>query len=543
MKHDESSAGDGARQDPVAGEQVSGNLEVIAFGRGKDVNKVIPGDSFDPHIELPREEFERLISTHQAGERMGSYICRPMGGNGRRRDANTEPWALLAVDLDLLTPDEFKELQGWCASAGLDCTLVSTHSHTAQAPRARLWIGCSRAVTADEGRVLHDAFLQRMVFPFVADPALKKPSQPIFLPRCPAERWNERFSQRYPGKRLGVDQMLQGYAVVDSAKRRGEQHWGAGFRIAGGAGEYFIKHRDVRSLLTAHAYIGRGNRLIAPGSVKREPAVIVYSDNTLISYHDPAHDPLAVDTPAGFRRKHDAFAAFCILEHGNDFDSAAKAAVQWARANGYTEPQKSRSLPDDRDSGTEVLLGDTPPVDWIAEGFLAATGITLLAGRPKGGKSTLVYQLLFCATTGLPFLGAPIAKQVKAVIISKDDPSRTRVRRRFQTISKMMPGASDPDVKFAFRTNMLAIFYAWGRGAEALAQFDLLLDQHPDCKLIVVDAWASIKAAAGRKDGALFDADYDEVGELGKWAARRHVQLLLLIPYPQGAVEQRQPDR
>jgi hypothetical protein len=54
----------------------------------------------------------------------------------------------------------------------------------------------------------------------------------------------------------------------------------------------------------------------------------------------------------------------------------------------------------------ESLLENVPPEpDWKARGYIATYALTLLAGRPKVGKSTLVFALLAKLVAGEPFAG------------------------------------------------------------------------------------------------------------------------------------------
>jgi hypothetical protein len=73
------------------------------------------------------------------------------------------------------------------------------------------------------------------------------------------------------------------------------------------------------------------------------------------------------------------------------------------------------------------FLGDPvvpppPPPDWLWEGYLAAKNVTLLAGRWKAGKTTLLSILLARLKTGGQLAGLPIA-QGSAVVVSEEDDS------------------------------------------------------------------------------------------------------------------------
>jgi DNA-binding transcriptional ArsR family regulator len=54
----------------------------------------------------------------------------------------------------------------------------------------------------------------------------------------------------------------------------------------------------------------------------------------------------------------------------------------------------------------ESLVENVPAEpDWALRGYIAPYAVTLLAGRPKVGKSTFVFALLTCVRTGEPFAG------------------------------------------------------------------------------------------------------------------------------------------
>jgi predicted ATP-dependent serine protease len=55
------------------------------------------------------------------------------------------------------------------------------------------------------------------------------------------------------------------------------------------------------------------------------------------------------------------------------------------------------------------LLASAPEPDWLWHGMLAAGSVTLLAGAPKAGKTTLIAGLLQALEIGSPFLGLETA--------------------------------------------------------------------------------------------------------------------------------------
>ena len=79
-----------------------------------------------------------------------------------------------------------------------------------------------------------------------------------------------------------------------------------------------------------------------------------------------------------------------------------------------------------------LLTRDFPPLVWLVPGLIALGQLVLLGGRPKGGKSWLVLQLIQCVDTGQPFLGKE-TRTAKALYIALEDGER-RVYQRCQLL-------------------------------------------------------------------------------------------------------------
>ena len=82
--------------------------------------------------------------------------------------------------------------------------------------------------------------------------------------------------------------------------------------------EQFNRAHNVESLLTAHGYTQHGQRWLCPQSSTGLPGVSV-TDGKVYSHHGA--DPLANG------HQNDAFAVYCLLEHGGDVSKAVKAAA------------------------------------------------------------------------------------------------------------------------------------------------------------------------------------------------------------------------
>lgn len=95
--------------------------------------------------------------------------------------------------------------------------------------------------------------------------------------------------------------------------------------------EQFNRAHEVESLLTAHGYTQHGQRWLCPQSSTGLPGVSV-TDGKVYSHHGA--DPLANG------HQNDAFAVYCLLEHGGDVPKAVKAA---ARLFGLNEKPASKT--------------------------------------------------------------------------------------------------------------------------------------------------------------------------------------------------------
>lgn len=78
-------------------------------------------------------------------------------------------------------------------------------------------------------------------------------------------------------------------------------------------------------------------------------------------------------------------------------------------------------------------------IPWVWDGYLADGRLTLLAGPPKVGKTTLVYQLLAAVALGKPFLGREVA-QANVLILGLEEHPGDMIDRLRTVITEDMRG-------------------------------------------------------------------------------------------------------
>ena len=78
----------------------------------------------------------------------------------------------------------------------------------------------------------------------------------------------------------------------------------------------------------------------------------------------------------------------------------------------------------------DLLTEQTHDEKWLWDGILSEGGLSLLAGKPKAGKSVLVRNLAYHIARGLPFLGRQ-CRQGRVVYLAFEE-SRKGVKRHFE---------------------------------------------------------------------------------------------------------------
>ena len=142
---------------------------------------------------------------------------------------------------------------------------------------------------------------------------------------------------------------------------------------------------------------------------------------------------------------------------------------------------------------------------------LLYVGLTILASRPKDGKSFMSIKLGLCLALGLGFLGLP-AVQCGVLILALED-TLDRIRDRLAGLP--------------YEKNGL-LHFATSSGGLPSALFQELDDQlaaFPDIRVVVVDTLQKIRHRTGDVG---YNADYEDLGRLKEYADERGIAILLL---------------
>jgi hypothetical protein len=164
----------------------------------------------------------------------------------------------------------------------------------------------------------------------------------------------------------------------------------------------------------------------------------------------------------------------------------------------------------------ELRSMELPPVVWFVDDVITH-GLWILAGPPKVGKSYLVLDLLLAlATGGLAFGSIPVDATTVLYLALEDNARRIRSRLSHLRLddtgwpSNFHLTNHSPKLD----TGLLPALEAW-------------LDQHPDCRVVVIDTLARVRGKRNR-DEDLYSGDSRVTEQLQALAMRRDIAVIIV---------------
>ena len=150
-----------------------------------------------------------------------------------------------------------------------------------------------------------------------------------------------------------------------------------------------------------------------------------------------------------------------------------------------------------------------PPLQWAIPDLLPE-GLTLLAGKPKFGKSYFSLQMAVAVAAGEA--GALGSKKIEAgdVLVCALEDSTRRLKDR---LARIYPFGGAP-ARLDFATS-------WPRlDQRGIEELDAWCDRHPDARLIILDTWRAIKPTGNGRSSA-YDEDATAAAPLLEFVKRR----------------------
>lgn len=182
------------------------------------------------------------------------------------------------------------------------------------------------------------------------------------------------------------------------------------------------------------------------------------------------------------------------------------------------QPQAKPTPPLEIYGADDLMRLDLPAMKWAVDGLIPE-GATILAGRPKIGKSWLVLNTALAIALGGVVLGRTPVQPGRVLYLALEDGKR-RLQRR---IAKLLPVQclAEPPPLLRLSTN-------WPRSSEGgIDALNTWIDQNPDCRLIVIDTMARIRDKR-RSDVGLYDEDYAAIAMLQALGLQRGIAVLIV---------------
>lgn len=174
----------------------------------------------------------------------------------------------------------------------------------------------------------------------------------------------------------------------------------------------------------------------------------------------------------------------------------------------------------------ELMGQNFEPPRWAVDDILPE-GLTILAGKPKSGKSWMALDIALAISRGDKVLGDYDTTKGEALYLALEDNGR-RLRDRLNAIA-------DEDKT---RENS-RLFYCTdipGMGNGGITALESWLNEHPDCRLVIIDTLARFMPPTERGANA-YQSDYAIAARLQTLAIKYQIALLLVHHLRKGKSE------
>jgi hypothetical protein len=165
----------------------------------------------------------------------------------------------------------------------------------------------------------------------------------------------------------------------------------------------------------------------------------------------------------------------------------------------------------------ELLARRLPPIQWAIPNILPE-GLTLLAGKPKLGKSWLALSVALAVAAGGVALGTYPVMQGEVLYLALEDNERRLQSRAKHLLASM---SSVPST--------IAFELRWPRLDQGgLTYLEEYLQTHPHVRLVVIDTWARVSPKAQNRQRSQYEDEYEALTPLKYLADTYRVSILAI---------------
>ncbi len=163
---------------------------------------------------------------------------------------------------------------------------------------------------------------------------------------------------------------------------------------------------------------------------------------------------------------------------------------------------------------SELLAKDIPPVHFVIPGLLPATGLAVVGGAPKMGKSLMMTDLGLAISGGGRFLNV-FDVGIREVLYLCLEDTEQRMQERIKKMQPDCPGSG-----------RIHLAFNWDdKGVGALSHLGSFLDSHLNIKMVIIDTISRFSKSLA---GGQYSKQYEEFAELKKFADTRNILIMIV---------------
>lgn len=166
--------------------------------------------------------------------------------------------------------------------------------------------------------------------------------------------------------------------------------------------------------------------------------------------------------------------------------------------------------------GSDLMNIEFPPIKWAVPNLIPE-GLTILAGKPKHGKSLLAMNLALGIAKGTKVLNGIEVEQGAVLYLGLEDTNK-RLNNR---IKKMQSFLSSSDSIYFY-----CEFPSIDENGLYLLKYEI--ENIPNIKLIVIDTLKKFKSAKAPHGKQLYDIDYESISHIKQMADRFNIPILVI---------------
>lgn len=284
-------------------------------------------------------------------------------------------------------------------------------------------------------------------------------------------------------------------------------------------GRRFNTDTDPRELLVKYGWQPNGRTTAGEGWTRPGKDLKDGISGVLLSSTGNFYCWTSNAPPLEPQKSYTPFALYTFYEYSGDYSAAAKSLRKQSKENEVSNSDSAKEPERKIKSSTIATIMRTQykKIRWAVPGIIPE-GMTVLAGRPKFGKSWLMLGLAYAVATGGKAWNFIEVEKASVHYLALEDSER-----RIQDRIRQMEGY------FNEYPENLHIYTDFPRiGDEFATELTRILDRDPATGLIIIDTLQKVRPVTGGKRGNanLYQQEYEDYEKIQKWSISSGVPVI-----------------